>query len=119
MTAIMITIGNSNFSAKLYDNETTRALLAKFPLTLNMTELNGREKYYHLLENLPSTLTEKPATIRAGEIMLWSSNSLVLFYKTFSNSYGGYVKLGYVEDVTGLEAALGSGSVQVTFTVSN
>ncbi len=84
-----------------------------------MSELNGREKYYHLPENLPSPVTEKPATIRAGEIMLWSSNSLVLFYSTFSNSYGGYVKLGYVEDATGLESALGSGSVQVTFTVGN
>ncbi len=119
MTTILLTIGNSNFSAKLYDNETTRALLAKFPLTLDMSELNGREKYYHLPENLPSPLTEKPATIRAGEIMLWSSNSLVLFYKTFSNSYGGYNKLGYVEDVTGFASALGSGSVQVTFSISD
>ena len=82
-----------------------------------MSELNGREKYYHLPENLPAKLTETPATIRTGEIMLWSSNSLVLFYNTFSNSYGGYVKLGYVEDVTGFAAALGSGSVPVTFDI--
>ena len=118
MINIAISVGGSSFSAKLYDNETTRALLAQFPLTLDMSELNGREKYYHLSENLPSPLTEKPATIYAGEIMLWSSNSLVLFYNTFSNSYGGYVKLGYVEHVTGLADALGSGSIQVTFTVS-
>ncbi len=119
MTTIKITVGGTSFSAKLHDNQTTRALLAKFPLSLNMSELNGREKYYHLPENLPSPSTEKPAAIHAGEIMLWSSTSLVLFYNTFSNSYGGYVKLGYVEDVTGLAAALGSGSVQVTFTASN
>jgi hypothetical protein len=115
MTKIHITTGSASFSAKLYDNETTRVLLAKFPLSLNMADLNGQEKYYHLLENLPSPATEKPATIRAGEIMLWSSDSLVLFYKTFSNSYGGYVRLGYVEDATGLAAALGGGSVHVTF----
>jgi hypothetical protein len=84
-----------------------------------MSDLNGREKYYHLPEDLPSPSMENPATIHAREIMLWSANSLVLFYATFSNSYGGYVKLGYVEGVTGLAAALGSGSVQVTFTVSN
>jgi hypothetical protein len=64
-------------------------------------------------------VTEIPATIRAGEIMLWSSNALVLFYNTFPNSYGGYVKLGYVVDATGLADALGSGDVQVTFTVSD
>ncbi len=119
MTPITISVGGSSFSAKLYDNDTTRALLAQFPLTLDMSELNGREKYYHLPENLPSTLTEKPETIYAGEIMLWSSNTLVLFYNTFPNSYGGYVRLGYVEDVTSLAAALGSGNVQVTFDVSD
>jgi hypothetical protein len=119
MITILITVGNASFSAKLYDNETTRALLAKFPLSLNMTELNGKEKYYHLPEDLPSPSTEKPVTINAGEIMVWSSNNLVLFYNTFPNSYGGYVRLGYVEDVTGLANSLGSGSVQVTFAVSN
>jgi hypothetical protein len=118
MMPILISVGNASFSAKLYDNETTRALLAQFPLSLNMSELNGKEKYYHFPENLPSPSTEKPATIHAGEIMLWSSNSLVLFYSTFSNAYGGYVRLGYVEEVTGLADSLGSGSVQVTFTVS-
>ena len=119
MTPITISVGGSSFSAKLYDNDTTRALLAQFPLTLDMSEFNGREKYYDLPENLPSTLTEKPETIYAGEIMLWSSNTLVLFYNTFPNSYGGYVRLGYVEDVTSLAAALGSGNVQVTFDVSD
>ncbi len=118
MTTITISVGGSSFSAKFYDNETTRALLVQFPLNLNMSELNSREKYYNLPENLPFSMAEKPETIHVGEIMLWSSNTLVLFYNTFSNSYGGYVKLGYVEDVTGLAGALGSGSVQVAFTVS-
>lgn len=119
MTTIIISIGNSSFSAKLYDNETTRALLAQFPLNLNMSELNGKEKYFSLPENLPTSLTEKPEIIHAGEIMVWSSNTLVLFYNTFSNSYSGYVKLGYVEDVTGLADALGGENIQVTFTISN
>ena len=118
MITIKISVGSAAFPAKLYDNETTRALLAQFPLTLSMSELNGREKYYHLPKDLPAARTEMPPTIQAGEIMLWSSNSLVLFYNTFSNSYGGYVKLGYVENVAGLAAALGSGSVQVIFEIS-
>lgn len=119
MKTITITVGDSTFQAKLYDNETARALLAQFPLRINMSELNGKEKFYNLPENLPSTVTEQPSTIQAGEIMLWSSNVLVLFYNTFPNSYGGYVKLGYVEDVTGLADALGSGDVQVTFAVND
>lgn len=114
-----ITVGDKVFPVKLYNNETTRALISKLPMTVNMTELNGREKYYHLSENLPVKSTEMPATIHAGEIMCWSSNSLVLFYNTYSNSYGGYVRLGYIEDISGLKEVLGKGDVQVTFEISN
>ena len=113
-----ITAGDKVFAVKLYNNETTRALLAKLPMTVSMTELNGREKYYHLSEKLPTQATETPATIHEGEIMCWSSNSLVLFYNTFSNSYGGYVRLGYIEDIAGLKEILGKGAVQVTFEIS-
>ena len=119
MISAKITVGNKVFTAKLYDKETTQALLSKLPMTVNMDELNGREKYYRLSENLPAQSTETPATINAGEIMCWSSNSLVLFYNTYSNSYGGYVKLGYIEDISDLKEALGKGNVQVTFEVSN
>ena len=114
-----ITIGNKVFTAAFYDNEATQALLLKLPMTVNMTELNGKEKYYHLSENLPAKSTELPATIKAGEIMCWSSNTLVLFYNTYSNSYGGYVRLGYISDISGLKEALGTGNVQVTFEVSH
>lgn len=66
-------------------------------------------------ENLPAQETEAPSTIRAGKIMRWSTNCLVLFYTTYSNSYSGYVKIGYIEDVDGLKEAVGKGNVQVTF----
>jgi len=119
MISAKITVGNKVFPAKLYNKETTQALLSKLPMTVNMTELNGKEKYYHLSENLPAKSTETPAIINAGEIMCWSSNTLVLFYNTYSNSYGGYVKLGYIEDISGLKETLGKENVQVTFEVSN
>lgn len=115
MRTTKIMIGNKVFKGMLYDNATTQALLLKLPMTVNMIELNGKEKYYHLSENLPAQPTETPATINAGEIMCWSSNTLVLFYNTYSNSYGGYIKLGYIEDISGLKEALGNGNVQVTF----
>jgi hypothetical protein len=114
-----ITVGSTIFTAKMYENETTQALLAQLPMTVNMSELNRKEKYYHLPNDLPAKSTERPATIHAGEIMNWSGNSLVIFYTTFSNSYGGYVKLGYIEDITGLASALGAGSVEVTFSIND
>ncbi|MEK3685044.1 cyclophilin-like fold protein [Paenibacillus sp. FSL R10-2736] len=119
MSTMNITVGNRTFKAKMYDNETTQALIAQMPMTVNMSELNGQEKYYHFPSGLPVESTEAPATIHAGEIMVWSSNSLVLFYNTFSNSYGGYTKLGYIEDISGLTAALGMGAVQVTFSIND
>lgn len=117
MTNINITIGRTVFSAKLHDNEAARTLMAQFPITIDMSELNGNEKYYYLADDLPSDATEKPEVMQAGDIMCWSGNCLVLFYETFPNSYGGYVRLGYVEDASGLSTTLGQGNVTVMFTV--
>ena len=115
MTPITITAGGKVFHAKLHDNEAASALLKQMPLTLKMSDLNRNEKYYKLEKSLPAPTTEKPSTIKAGELMVWSGDTLVLFYKTFSNSYGGYVRLGYVEDASSLANALGSGDAQVSF----
>ena len=84
-----------------------------FPLTINMTELNGNEKYYDLPKSLP-TNSSNSGTIKNGDLMMFGSRTLVIFYKTQSTSYN-YTKLGTVDDVTGLAKALGSGNVTVTF----
>jgi acetyltransferase-like isoleucine patch superfamily enzyme len=67
MINISIAVGSSVFSTKLYDNEASRALLAQFPLTLDMSDLNSNEKYYYLADDLPSESIEKPETINAGD----------------------------------------------------
>lgn len=110
---LSITVGNKAFSAKLYDNQTTQALVERFPLTVDMSELNGNEKYYYLLNTLP-TASEQPGEIHAGDIMLYDDNCLVVFYETFSSSYK-YTRLGYIEDASGFAQAIGAGNVQVTF----
>lgn len=68
------------------------------------------------MKNFLNMTTETPDRINAGDIMCWSGNCLVLFYETFSNSYGGYIRLGYVNDPSGFAAALGNNNVQVSFT---
>ena len=83
------------------------------PLTVNMVELNGNEKYFDLPHSLPTNAVN-PGGIQKGDLMLYGSSTLVLFYKTFSTSYN-YTNLGRIDDVTGLVAALGSGNVSVTF----
>src|SRR5437868_4648239 len=110
---IKIKIGNSTYTATLYDNQAANAFKSFLPLTLNMIELNGNEKYVDLSRSLP-TNASNPGTIQNGDLMLYGSSTLVLFYKTFSTSYS-YTKLVRIDDVTGLVAALGSGNIKVSF----
>lgn len=108
-----IKIGNSLFKATLYDNATSEAFKLLLPLTINMFELNGNEKYADLPRSLPKAAIN-PKTIEAGDLMLYGSSTFVLFYKTFSTSYR-YTKIGRIDDVTGLIAALGTGDVNISF----
>lgn len=111
---IRITVGDTVFDAQLHDNASARVLLEQMPLTLEMADYAGQEKVLALPFEFPNAETERPETIRAGELYLWSGNQLVLFYTTFANSYGGYVRLGAIEDASGLTEALGSGDAVVT-----
>lgn len=108
-----ITIGTAVFKATLYNNPSTAALIAMLPLTIAMTELNGNEKYYDFPGSLP-TNASVGGEIKAGELTLYGNNVLVLFYKNFKTSYS-YTKLGYIDNPSGLAAALGNGNVVVKF----
>jgi hypothetical protein len=111
MNKMKITIGSKTFTATLYENPTVATLKRMLPLTVEMTELNGNEKYFHLTTEL-SMDAANPGTIQSGDLMLWQSNSLVLFYETFRTSYS-YTKLGRIDDASGLATAVGPGSVKV------
>ena len=110
---LLIKIGSNTFNATLQNNPTTAAFKSMLPLTVNMTELNGNEKYVDLSKNLV-TNASNPGTIQSGDLMLYGSNTLVLFYKSFSTSYS-YTKIGRINDATALAAAVGSGNLTVTF----
>ncbi len=116
MPVINIQVGDKNFTAILYDNETTRALLEKLPLTVSMDELNGNEKFHFFSEEFP-TDSERVGNIKAGDLMLFGTDCLVLFYESFFTGYS-YTRLGNIEDSGGLADAVGSGSITVTFSVS-
>lgn len=108
-----ITVGSAVFTATLYDNHAATAFKAMLPLTINMGDLNANEKFYYFSSTLP-TSASAGGNIQVGDLMLYGNNCLVLFYKGFNTSYS-YTRLGRIDNVAGLVAALGSGSVTVKF----
>lgn len=110
---IKITIASKSYTATLVDNSTTKEFKSMLPLTLTMYEHSGNEKYGTLSDRL-ATGTFNPKIIKKGDLMLFGSSTLVVFYKTFSASYC-YTKIGSIDDPSGLEAALGTSSVVVMF----
>lgn len=112
-TKLKITIGKNTFNATVYSNATATAFKTKLPLTINMKDLNGNEKYFDLPDNLAANASN-PGTIQAGDLMLYGSNTLVLFYKSFPTSYS-YTRIARIDNPTGLATALGPGNATVVF----
>jgi hypothetical protein len=108
-----MTVGERRFAITLTDNAAARALAAQLPLTLDMSDLNGNEKHAELPRALPAKAS-RPGTIRSGDVMLYGTDTLVVFYSTFDSSYS-YTRIGRVDDPAGLAAALGRRSVRVVF----
>lgn len=112
-----VQIGEYTFTAALEDNAATEALtgmMEEGPVTVNMRDYAGFEKVGSLGTSLPSS--DRQTTTQAGDIVLYQSNQIVMFYG--SNSWS-YTRLAHVEDLNGWEEALGSGNVTVTFSLED
>ena len=109
--AISVSVGGKRFAAVVENTATGRAFLEKLPLTISMNELNGNEKYCYGV-TLPTNASHCDA-IAAGDLMLYGSDCLVLFY----GAAGGYsyTRIGRLVSTDGLADALGSGDATVTF----
>ena len=114
---LYLMIGEIKFSATLENNETTKELLQRLPLEIEMKELNGNEKYYYFDEHLPrnASLVNK---INVGDIMLFGDNCLVIFYQSFATSYS-YTKLGKIDNPDSLAEVLGSSNIKVKIMKGN
>ncbi|MBR3499744.1 MAG: hypothetical protein IKO05_12290 [Selenomonadaceae bacterium] len=111
--SITVQVNGKNFSATLADNQSAKNFSALLPLEADMTELNGNEKYFYLEKNLPSD-SASVKQIHAGDLMLFGSNCVVIFYKDFATSYS-YTRLGKIDSPNDLEKILGAGNVRVKF----
>ena len=83
-----------------------------------MNNLNGNEVYYYFNGDSFKTNQQSVGTINQGDIYLYQTNCLVLFYKTFTTSYS-YTKIGKVINPEGLDTLIGSSNVEVMWFIKS
>ena len=110
---LWVTVNGAEFKAKFCDTQAADEFKTMLPLTFDMSELNGNEKYIYTDTSF-TTSAESVGHINKGELMLYGDSCVVLFYDNFDTPYS-YTKLGYIENTEGLENAVGTGSVTVRF----
>lgn len=113
---INITVNGRTLTATLADTEAARQLKAKLeagPITVSMQDYGGFEKVGELPWELPANDTQ--ITTVPGDIMLYHSMNIVIFYG--SNSWA-YTPLGKIDGAGADEIRnfLAGSPAQVTFT---
>ena len=80
MPALTLTANSQSWSVTLTNSSAAQALVEQLPLTLDMAELNGNEKYASLPAALP-VQASCPGQIQAGDVMLYGKDCLVLVHE--------------------------------------
>lgn len=116
VSTMNITINGKTVSCQLIDNSSTRALLAqleKGDITYEADDYGNFEKVGNIGFSLPQD--NKSITTTAGDVILYQSNNICLYYDT--NSWI-FTRLGKIEGMSKDEIKTflnaGEGSVKVT-----
>ncbi len=113
-----IKINDKEFEFEFKDTEVANQIKSKLPFTVKMTNLNGNEVYYQFSGESFTPNHKAVGTINMGDIYLYQSNYLVLFYKTFTTSYS-YTEIGKLKDATGLDTIIGSSDIEIEWFKTN
>jgi len=100
--SVDITINNKKYVLKLENNKTSFDLLSIAPLTVEMSDLNNNEKYVYLSLSLNEEANYS-GSIKKGDVMLYQSNCLVIFYKDFETNYH-YTKIGHIDNLPSFDS---------------
>jgi hypothetical protein len=112
---IKINVNGSTFSATLEDNAAAKEfyeIIKTEGLTVEMSDYSGFEKVGSLGRTLSAN--DVQTRTKSGDIVLYNSSQLVMFYG--SNSWS-YTRLGRIDNLNGWEDALGSGNITAEFNV--
>src|SRR5215216_3384823 len=93
---ILISSDWGKVTAKLVDNNATRALVQMLPLTIDMRDHLRQEKTGNLPSPLPAV--ERQLDFSTGTLGLWSSNHFVIYYRNGRVPQPGIILLGRVTD---------------------
>ena len=104
---IILNINGFNYGMVLENNQSAYDLFSVLPLELNMDDLNNNEKYAYLSFSLAQE-DSYTGHISKGDVMLYQSNCIVIFYDDFDTDYL-YTKLGHIYDLNDL----GNGPIKV------
>lgn len=113
---LKITVGDQELLATFAENssaEEFRELLSQGPVTISMEDYGGFEK----VGPLDTTLTRNDTriTTQPGDVILYQGNQITIYYGT--NTWN-FTRLAKINDSTDLQAKLGAGTVQVTFSLA-
>jgi hypothetical protein len=109
---IKLTTEDTQMTATLLDNATTRAFISLLPLTLTLEDYNETEKISDLPERLSTEGAPAGSDPSVGDIAYYAPwGNLAIFYKDFGYS-SGLVILGKLDGDT--EALNVPGSLNVT-----
>ena len=112
-------IGDTKVSVDWENNDSVEALkglCAEEPLVIHMSMYGGFEQVGSIGTRLPSD--DEQTNTSAGDIVLYSSNQIVVFYG--SNSWA-YTRLGHISDqnAAGMTDLLGNGNVTITISMED
>lgn len=91
-TTLIIKSDRGILTARLADNEATRALVKMLPLKLQMRDHLRQEKPAPLPATLPQG--DRQTAFSAGTLGLWGGRDLVIYYRQGQDPHPGIVMLG-------------------------
>lgn len=114
---IKLSVNNHDFDVKLENNSATNELVKKLHegnITIEAKEYGGFEKVGDLGFSLPTN--DEQMSTSPGDIVLYQSNQISLFYGGHSWSY---TKIGKIQsdNLNDLKSILGSGNVNMVLSL--
>ena len=116
---IKITVSGKSLPVKIEDNVATKALVAALreaPITYEAHDYGGFEKVGGIGRTLPSN--DSQITTSPGDVILYNSDQIVLFYGSNSWSYTriGKIQYGTIEELKSFLQA-GNGNISVSLSL--